>query len=283
MARSVKSYAKINLSLSITKKREDGYHELDGIMLPIELHDTLIISKLKNEDNFVTIDDFSNGLIHYNLVSTAINALAKKYKFNDRFRVFIHKVIPMQAGLGGGSSNAAFTLKAVNQMLKLNASDEELIKIATPLGADIPFFINCKPARCKGIGEQIENVEVKNNYYVLIVKPKSGCSTKEVFAITDKVPYKQIDIDKVKEALANGDDDLLAELIGNSLEEAAISLVPEIQTIKDTLKELGLKIVLMTGSGSAVFALSTDVGLLKKARKVLEDEYFAEIAKVIKK
>ena len=283
MARSVKSYAKINLSLSVVSKRSDGYHELDGIMLPIELHDSLIISVLRNRDNFVTVDDFSNGLVHYNLATTAINALADHCGFSERFRVFIHKVIPMQAGLGGGSSNAAFTLKTINSMLKLNLSDEELIKIASPLGADIPFFINCKPARCQGIGEKFTNVEVKNNYYAIIVKPKAGCSTKEVFAIADKSPYKQIDIDKVQDALANGDDDALASLVGNSLEEAAISLVPEIQIIKDKLKELGLKIVLMTGSGSAVFGLSTDLGLLKKVRKVLEDEYFAEIAKVLKK
>ena len=283
MARSVKSYAKINLALNVVSKRSDGYHELDGIMLPIELHDSIIISKLKNDDNFVTVDDFSNGLVHYNLATTAINALAKKYHFSERFRVYIHKVIPMQAGLGGGSSNAAFTMKAVNSMLKLNISDEELIKLAAPLGADIPFFINCKPARCKGIGEKFTNVEVKNNYYVLITKPKSGCSTKEVFAIADTKPYKQFDIDKVQKALEEGDDETLANSIGNSLEEAAISLVPEIQELKDKLKDLGLKIVMMTGSGSAVFALSTDISLLKKARKELEDDYFAEIAKVIKK
>ena len=283
MARSVKSYAKINLALNVVSKRSDGYHELDGIMLPIELHDSIIISKLRNDDNFVTVDDFSNGLVHYNLATTAINALAKKYHFSERFRVYIHKVIPMQAGLGGGSSNAAFTMKAVNSMLKLNISDEELIKLAAPLGADIPFFINCKPARCKGIGEKFTNVEVKNNYYVLITKPKSGCSTKEVFAIADQKPYTQFDIDKVQKALEEGDDETLANSIGNSLEEAAISLVPEIQELKDKLKELGLKIVMMTGSGSAVFAMSTDLGLLKKARKELEDDYFAEIAKVIKK
>ena len=261
--KSVKSFAKINISLRVISKREDGYHELDSVMVPIELHDSIIISTLQNSgDNFVTVDDFSNGLVHYNLASAGINALAKKYGFSTKFRVYIHKVIPMQAGLGGGSSNAAFTMKAVNQMLKLNATDEEIIELASPLGADIPFFVKCAPARCKGIGEKIEPIEIKNNYSVLIVKPASGCSTKEVFAIADKKEFKSVDIDTVVKALKEGDDELLASAMGNSLEEAAMELVPEIRQIKETLLAAGFKLVLMSGSGSTVFALSTDSSFL---------------------
>ena len=282
--KSIKSFAKINISLRVVSKRNDGYHELDSVMLPIELHDSLIISTLKNsDDNFVTVDDFSNGLIHYNLATLSINELAKKYHFDTKFRVYIHKVIPMQAGLGGGSSNAAFTLKAVNAMLNLGATEDELIELATPLGADIPFFIRCKPSRCKGIGEIMEPIEVKNNYYCLIVKPTEGCSTKEVFAIADKEPYVPVDIDNVIKALKDGDDDLLAASIGNSLEKAAMQLVPEIKQIKETLKNFGFKIVLMSGSGSTVFALSTDATLIKKAARQLEDKYFVEETRVIKK
>ena len=282
--KSVKSYAKINISLDVVEKRKDGYHELDSIMLPIELHDSIIIEKLnRSVDNFVTVDDFSNGLIHYNLATTSINAMAKKYGFSTKFRIYIHKVIPMQAGLGGGSSNAAFTMKAVNQMLNLGATDEELIDIATPLGADIPFFIPCVPSRCRGIGEKIEPIEVKNNYYVLLVKPNTGCSTKEVFNLADSTEYKHPNIENVLKALREGDDDLLAESIGNSLEEAASRLVPEIAQLKQTLKDAGLKIVLMSGSGSTVFALSTELSSLRKVAKQLENHYFVEITKVLKK
>ena len=136
--KSVKSYAKINVSLRVVSKRSDGYHELDSLMLPIELHDSLIISTLKNSyDNFVTVDDFSNGLIHYNLASSSIQALAKKYGFDTKFRVYIHKVIPMQAGLGGGSSNAAFTMKAVIKQLKLNVPDETLYDALTVSKKDV--------------------------------------------------------------------------------------------------------------------------------------------------
>ena len=283
MEKSVKSYAKINISLNIKRKREDGYHELDSVMVPIELHDSLLISELKTaEDNFVTVDDFSNGLVHYNLVGSAIDALSKKYGFKNKYRVYIHKNIPMQAGLGGGSGNAATMIKYVNDALKLGASNEEMIDIAAHLGADIPFFIEGVPARCRGIGEKVEPIEIKNNYQVLIVKPASGCSTKEVFAISDKKPYPQVDIESVLKALKEGDDDLLASVMGNSLEESAIQLVPEIQVIKDKLKELGFKLVVMSGSGSTVFALSTDTVLLKKARKELEDKYFVELTKIRK-
>lgn len=285
MMKSVKSYAKINISLRVKSKMENGYHELDSIMVPIELHDSIVISPLYNRnDSFVTVDDFSNGLIHYNLAGSAIDALEKKYGVHKCFRIYIHKVIPMQAGLGGGSSNAAFTLRAINQILKLGASDEELIELATPLGADIPFFIKCQPSRCGGIGEKIQPIEIKNNYHVLIVKPNEGVSTKECFKIADNKPYPEVDVDKVVEALRIGDDDMLAEYMGNSLQPSAIELVPEIQTIIDYLKEQGLKLVMMSGSGSSVFALSTDKSILKRIQKQIDEEerWFCELTKVIK-
>lgn len=280
----IRSYAKINLCLNITGKREDGFHELDMIMLPISLHDSLIVSKLsKSIDNFVTVDDFSIGSFKYNLATFAIDKLQSIYHFDEKFRILIHKVIPIQAGLGGGSSNAACTMKAVNTLLNLGASEEQLMEYGKELGADIPFFVKCKPARCRGIGEIIDPIEIKNNYYVLLVKPEMGCSTREVYQAADTMDLAVCDMDKVLKALAEGDDDLLAESIANSLQAPAISLVPTIQGIIDELKDSGLKIVQMTGSGSAVFALSTDKKLLKKVLKKFENKYQVELAKVLKK
>ena len=279
----IRSYAKINLCLNITGKREDGFHELDMIMLPISLHDSLIVSKLsKSIDNFVTVDDFSIGSFKYNLATFAIDKLQSVYHFDEKFRILIHKVIPIQAGLGGGSSNAACTMKAVNTLLNLGATEEQLMEYGKELGADIPFFVKCKPARCRGIGEIIDPIEIKNNYYVLLVKPEMGCSTREVYQAADTMDLAVCDMDKVLKALAEGDDDLLAESIANSLQAPAISLVPAIQGIIDELKDSGLKIVQMTGSGSAVFALSTDKKLLKKVLKKFENKYQVELAKVLK-
>ena len=279
----IRSFAKINISLNITKKRDDGFHEIDSVMLPISLHDSLVVSKLKNtNDNFVTVDDFSIGSFSYNLATFSIEKMQSIYHFDDKFRVLIHKVIPIQAGLGGGSSNAACTMKAVNSMLKLGASDEELIELSKSLGCDIPFFIKCKPARVQGVGEIITPINVKNNYYVLIVKPELGCSTKEIYALSDSMELKMCNLDNVVKALEEGDDELLANNIYNALQEPAIKVVPQIQTIIDELKECGLKIVQVTGSGSAVFALSTDKALLMRILKKLENKYEIDIARVMK-
>ena len=279
----IKSFAKINISLNITKKREDGFHEIDSVMLPISLHDSLVISKLKiAPDNYVTVDDFSIGSFSYNLATFSIEKLQGIYHFDDKFRVLIHKVIPIQAGLGGGSSNAACTMKAVNSMLKLGATDEELIDISKSLGCDIPFFIKCKPARVQGVGEILNPISVKNNYYVLIVKPEAGCSTREVYALSDSMDLKTCNLDNVVKALEEGDDELLADNIYNALQEPAIKMVPQIQSIIEELKDNGLRIVQVTGSGSAVFALSTDKTLLKQVLKKLENKYEIEIAKVLK-
>ena len=279
----IRSFAKINISLNITKKREDGFHELDSVMLPISLHDSLVISKLNSAtDNFVTVDDFSNGTFSYNLATFSIEKLQSIYHFDDKFRILIHKVIPIQAGLGGGSSNAAFTMKAVNTMLKLGATDEELIEIGKSLGCDIPFFIKCKPSRVQGVGEVLTPIEIKNNYYVLLVKPDAGCSTKEIYGISDTMDLKTCNIDNVIKALAEGDDELLADNISNALQEPAIKMVPTIQLIIDELHSFGLNIVQVTGSGSAVFALSTDKNILKKVFKKLEDKYEVELCKVLK-
>ena len=279
----LKSFAKINISLNITKKRDDGFHEIDSVMLPISMHDSLVISRLKSApDNYVTVDDFSIGSFTYNLATFSIEKLHSIYHFNDKFRILIHKVIPIQAGLGGGSSNAACTMKAVNSMLKLGATDEELIEISKSLGCDIPFFIKCKPARVQGVGEILNPINVKNNYYVLIVKPEAGCSTKEIYALSDSMELKTCNLDNIVKALEEGDDELLEANMYNALQEPTIKVVPQIQTIINELKENGLRIVQVTGSGSAVFALNTDKALLVRILKKLENKYQIEIAKVLK-
>ena len=280
-----RSYAKINLALNVLRIREDGFHDLDMVMLPLKLHDSLLISEIVGKkDNFVIMDDFSMYIGHNNIAHKALDILEEKYDLKGKkFKIIIHKNIPMQAGMGGGSSNAAATLLGINKFCKLNIPNEELFEISKPLGSDVPFFIYNKPARCEGKGEIITPINIKNNYYVLIVKPKEGCSTKTVYANFDKDPHFDVcNIDKVIKALEDGDDDLLAESIGNSLQPTSIALIPEIQTIIDSLKADGLKIVQMTGSGSAVFAMSTDKKLLKKIMKKYDDDYRVELTEVLK-
>lgn len=275
--------AKINICLNVVGKREDGYHLLDMVILPLELHDSILFSELKNgKENFVTIDDFSTGPITYNLVTQAIEKLNAARPFKQKYRVNIHKMIPMQSGLGGGSSNAASTLVVLNKRLNLGFTDDELIELGKSLGADIPFFIKGKPARCRGIGEQLDFVNIKNDFHVLLVKPYEGCSTKGVYEVSDKMELSVGNVETVIQALETGDDELLANSIFNALEAPAASLVPEILVIKQKLLDCGFKIVQMTGSGSAVFALSTDKKLVKNAAKLFEDKYIVEVTKVLK-
>ena len=280
----LKSYAKINICLNVVGKREDGYHELDMVMLPLEMHDSILFSELTTaHDHFVTIDDYSLGPMQYNLATATIEKMQAIYHFNNKFRITIHKVLPMQSGLGGGSSNAGTVINAVNSYLKLNLPYDELISIATGLGADVPFFVFNKPARCRGIGEKLDFISVKNDYYVLIVKPEQGCSTKGVYEVSDQMTLPTGDVDTVIKALETGDDELLAKSIFNALELPASTLVPEVLTIKEKLRSEGLDIVQMTGSGSAVFALSTNKRLIKKVAKTLENNYLVEVTRVLKK
>ena len=280
----VRSYAKINVCLDITGKRADGYHLLDMVMLPLELHDSLLIEETPRAiDNYITLDEFSMGDSQYNTVSLVVDYLNKVHPLNTKFKIDMHKVIPMKAGLGGGSSNAAFVLKAINDYKKLNLTEAEMHKIAVKIGADVAFFVKNKPARCTGIGDKVEPINIKNDYFVLLVKPELGCSTKEVYNLCDKEQnWPHGNVDTVVKALEEGDDDLLASSMFNVLEASSIKLVPEIQTIKDELKGLGFKIVMMTGSGSAVFALSTDKKLIKLGAKKLENKYNVIVTKVIK-
>ena len=280
---TVQSYAKINIGLDVVESREDGYHNLDMVMVPIQFHDTLLIKEINNKpDNYVTMDDYSLMVFKHNLAAYAVDELAAKYNFPNKYRIMIHKLIPIKSGLGGGSSNAANTLKAVNAMLKLGATEEELEGIAKKIGADVPFFIKNRPARCRGIGEKMEPINIKNDYYVLLVKPKQGCATKDIFKLCDSKKRNHVNVDNIVKALEEGDDDLLAESLDNYLEEYAIELVPQIGEIKNKLKELGLKIVSMTGSGSCVYALSTNKKELKKVATIMEPHYFTELTKILK-
>lgn len=282
---SLQSYAKINICLNVTGKRADGLHELDMIMVPLKMHDSLIVKQIKHPDNLVTSDDFLVSQGRHNIVTRALEMFLEETKIDKKYRVDIHKVIPVQSGMGGGSSNAATILKFLNNVNGKPLSDDQIKEMGEKLGCDVPFFLNCKPARCQGIGDVINPIEIKNDYYVLIVKPFKGCSTTEVYEKCDSLALKTFDVESCIKALKEGNDELLAASMGNSLQEPAISIVPEIKYIVSLLKDdYKLPIVQMSGSGSAVFAMSTDLKLLKSVLKSLykRNNCFAELTKVIK-
>lgn len=269
----VRSHAKINLSLRILGSLADGFHDLEMVNLPLELHDVIEVSKAPYSiDTFVTCDDASLDFSRHNLCTKAICKLREAFGFKDNFVVNIHKEIPFAAGLGGGSSNAAAVMKAIVNILQLKADDEMLNEIGLQIGADVPFFLKMHPSIVTGIGEKLQPIPVAKSFLCLLVKPVKGLSTKKVFETYDerKPENLQIDTKKIVEALAAGDEETLAHTIGNDLQSTSSFLLPDISEIVDSLRFDGFKIVSMSGSGSTVFALTSNPKLAKEAHRKYE-------------
>ena len=263
----MKSYAKINVSLRVLGKREDGYHNLEMVNLPIELHDVVSVEKIAGGDTYIICDDLRLMGLKTNLCQKAVEAMRNHYHFKENFMIHIHKEIPFAAGLGGGSSNAACVMMAINSLLKLKASIDDLVKLGRPLGADIPFFFYLKPAKVTGIGEIVEPIKCDHPYYCLLVKPEKGLSTKDVFVACDEFEAKRIDTEGVIKGLENGDDGFVSRSIGNDLMPAAVKLLPEVGEIYASLMDDGFTICQMSGSGSTVYALSTNLKKCKEAER----------------
>ncbi len=279
----LQSNSKINLSLRVLDRKEDSYHNLEMVTLPLALHDVIEMSLEKNNyDTYITCDDIGLSNMHHNLCTKAVDAMRRAFGFKDNFNISIHKEIPFAAGLGGGSSNAAAVMKGIVSLLDIKTDAGTLDKIGTSIGADVPFFLHGESALVEGIGEVLTPIKVKKSYWVLLVKPKEGLSTKAVFEKCDAFVRTPIETKNVLTALENGDDGLLETSIGNDLYEPACSILPKVKDIVDTLKAKGLPISSMTGSGSSCFAISDDVRKLKEvARYFLNQGCFATVTKTI--
>ena len=281
----VKSYAKINLSLKITGNRDDGYHFLEMINLPIDLYDTIEISRIPaSMGSYVTLDDPNLSQLQENLGTRALNMMREAFGFKDNFNIKIHKEIPSGAGLGGGSSDAATIMLMLNKILRLNATKEKMDQIALALGADVPYFLNPVPAKVTGIGEEIVPIKVKKKYFCLLVKPTQSLSTADVYNLSDYCQKYRIETDKVAEGLASGDDIMVERYSGNDLLPAAEKLAPEIGEIFATMKNDGFNLASMSGSGSTLFALSTDLKKCQQEAKKFERKgYLVKVCKVLSK
>lgn len=279
-----KSFAKINLSLKITGNRADGYHLLEMVNLPLTLHDVIEVSILDGaNDTYVTADDPALNGMKSNLCHQAIEEMRKVFHFKENFLVQIHKEIPFAAGLGGGSSNAAVVIESVNELLHLKATHEQLMEIALKIGSDVPFFFLNKPAILTGIGEEIKEIDVKEKYHCLLVKPKEGVSTAACYKVCDNFERLPINTQEVLKGLKEGDDSLIQKNMGNDLTAPAKSLLPEIDVVLNELSDLGFTLVGMSGSGSCCFALTTDLKKAKEAYKRLENsDYTIRLCDVIR-
>lgn len=279
----VKANAKINLALNVVGKREDGYHDLDMVMVPIGLYDTIEISLLSEEyETDLFLDDYSIPTDQRNTVLQAVMKLRERYSFTQEFAIDIHKEIPTEAGLGGGSSDAAAVLKAIVKMLHLPVQEQELLEIAKEIGADVPYFIKNEAAHVEGIGEKITSIKIKNAYSVLLVKPFLGCSTKEIFKRHAMKKNQSANIPLLIDGLETGNFEKIVQGSGNDLTSAASSLLGDIGRIIDKLHDFGLSCVNMSGSGSTIYALSEDRGVLEKAKDYFKQKgYYVKITSII--
>ncbi|MFA5686942.1 MAG: 4-(cytidine 5'-diphospho)-2-C-methyl-D-erythritol kinase [Bacilli bacterium] len=276
----IKAYAKINLTLNVLGKFDNGYHNLDMINLPLKLHDQIrIIEKPHFKETIVKTS--VKEIKENNIVLTAVQTLRSKYHFENHFLIKIKKNIPLLSGLGGGSADAAATLRGLFQLLNVQLSHKKQIEIATLIGADVPFCLFNQPARVQGLGEKLNFFSFKKQYSVLIVKPQEGLTTKEVYENLDLQTLKTHNLDQIISALEEGNLNLLDKLIGNNLEKPAISLLEEIQTIKNLMIQDGLKNVLMSGAGSAVFSLDERKKHSRLAKKYKKLGYNVIITKTL--
>lgn len=245
--------AKINIGLQVTERRPDGYHNLDTIFYPIPICDALevIIAEGVDYDCRLHISGISiEGDTDSNLVVRAYRLLAADYTLPP-VDIFLHKHIPTGAGLGGGSSDASYMLRLLNEMFKLGITTKQLEGYATQLGADCPFFITGKPVYATGIGNEFHPIDLNlNGWHILVVKPDVFVSTKEAYSmVTPEMP--EVTLDKKIVRPINE----WKETISNDFEKGIFALHPELANIKAKLYSLGAKYAAMSGSGSALFGL----------------------------
>lgn len=244
----LKCNAKINLGLNVTRKREDGFHEIESVFLPVPWNDELQImpaEKVHFSSEGINIDGDSST----NLCMQAFHLLAADYLIPP-VHIHLNKVIPIGAGLGGGSSDAAFVLKGLNELFQLNISIEKLEEYAAKLGSDCAFFIRNKPAFASGRGEVLEAIDFDLNGYVLLVNPNVHISTKEAYSKIKPAPALISLKNAVKQPLETWQTTIV-----NDFEKALLPSYPKLQKLKEDLLSLGANYVSMSGSGSTFFGI----------------------------
>lgn len=245
--------AKVNIGLNVLRKRTDKYHDLETVFYPIQLCDILEINR---SDKFcfaqsgISIDAKAED----NLIVRAFRLLQNDYQLSN-IDIHLHKQIPFGAGLGGGSSDAAFTIMTINQLFNLNLNEELLLYYARKLGSDCPFFILNRPVFAEGRGDQFTELKLcLEDYFLVLVKPNSWVTTAEAYGhVITQIPKLSLQSEVKKHVIEwkNG--------IFNRFEQSVFPFHPEIALIKETLYKHGAIYASMSGSGSSVFGLFKNV------------------------
>lgn len=247
--------AKINLGLDIIGKHEDGYHELSMIMISVDLNDYVTVSDLETDGIIMESNNHKMPLNARNDVFKAASLIKERYGIKKGVKIVLEKSIPICAGLGGGSTDAAATIRALNKLWELNLSKDEMIEIGFAIGSDVPYCLDAGCALITGKGEFVQCLNTHLSSWVVLVKPDFGISTRTIFSEIDCNTISRVDIEALKAAILAEDYKAMIEHMGNSLEDVTISRKPFIQKIKDKMMKCGADVALMTGSGPTVFAL----------------------------
>ncbi len=253
---TLKAPAKVNLCLNVLGKRPDGYHDISSIMQAVSVYDEITLGR-KERGITLTVEGADLPTGPDNLVYQAAEHILSRLPVNQGVGIRLRKKIPIGAGLGGGSSDAATTLTGLNQLFDAGLSDKELMDIGAGLGADVPFFLAGGPALAEGIGERLTPLP-KWKYYLLLVYPRIHISTAMAyknlnFQLTTKTDYNKMQL----LCYHKQDMGLLCQGLKNDFEPSVIREYPVIQKIKDDLVRYGAMGSLMSGTGACVFGLFT--------------------------
>ncbi|GFH42461.1 4-diphosphocytidyl-2-C-methyl-D-erythritol kinase [Lactococcus hodotermopsidis] len=263
-----KAPAKINLGLDILGKRDDGYHELDMIMASVDLADRITVREIADKD--VIRLQSNSSFVPLNKKNHAYKAavlLKRTFHITTGVDIYIDKKTPISAGLAGGSSDAAATLRALNKLWQLKLTLPELAKLGEQIGSDVPYCVYGETARVTGRGEHVRPIENHKKFWVILVKPEFGVSTPDIFRRVNLAQIKHPDVDALEHAVVNSNFDVLLENLGNALEAVTTEKYPFISKIKQRLLDSGADGVLMSGSGPTVFALCQQE---KKAQRICD-------------
>lgn len=268
----IRAYAKVNLTLDVTGRREDGLHTLDTVMQSVSLWDEIELTpgglpgiRVQCSRDYIPVD---NG----NTAYRAAQYFFRKTGLRDEgLSIVIHKRIPSRAGMGGGSTDAAAVLRALNSIYGANLPMEALRELATRVGADVPFCLQGGTCRCTGIGEILEPVTELPNCFFVICKPPAGMSTLRAYALLDQYPMsRKYGTPRMVEALEKGGLPKIAQCLQNRFEET-LRLV-QVRDIKKALLGAGAMGAVMTGSGSAVYGIFDTEAAARNAAQLLTDK-----------
>ncbi|NLJ78064.1 MAG: 4-(cytidine 5'-diphospho)-2-C-methyl-D-erythritol kinase [Tissierellia bacterium] len=266
----LESYGKINLSLDVLYRRDDGYHELNTIMQEISLKDRVILRDRKNGIK-IECNKAEVPLDRNNLVYRAWEKLSEEMEIDRGIHIILDKEIPVAAGLAGGSSNAAAVLKGLNILWDLNLSEEELRRIGVCLGADIPFCIMGGTAHARGIGEELTKLRCFSDKMVLLVDMGIPISTPYVYDNLDLDSRDRIDINEMVRYIEDDDLPNVARNMENMMEDTVIRRYPIVGNVKEYMLRGGALGSIMSGSGPTVFGLFDDEEKLHRCREGLKD------------